>query len=213
MGATAVFDHLVVAAATLEQGEAYLEERLGARPQRGGRHATMGTHNSLLKLGTQSFIEVIAVDPGAPAPPVPRWFSLDTPALQSSLRGGPRLIHWVARTADIAAALQTLRLESGAIQSMARGGYAWRIIIAPDGALPAGGVLPSLIQWADARHPADALSDCGLRLLTLAGAHPAPDLLRPQLAALALSDTIKITYGALPRLAAMLRTPRGPVAL
>lgn len=213
MGATAVFDHLIVAAATLEQGEAYLEERLGTRPQRGGKHETMGTHNSLLKLGAKSFIEVIAVDPEAPAPRHPRWFALDTPALQANLRGGPRLIHWVARTTDIVAARQAFRFESAATQSMTRGDYAWRIAIAPDGALPEGGVLPSLIQWADTRHPADGLSDCGLRLLTLAGAHPAPDLVRQPLAALALAATIKITYGEVPRLAAMLHTPRGPVAL
>jgi hypothetical protein len=213
MGASAEFDHLVVAAATLEQGEAYLEERLGTRPQRGGKHETMGTHNSLLKLGAKSFIEVIAVDPEAPAPRLPRWFALDTHALQSNLQGGPRLIHWVVRTADIAAARQALGLESGTTRSMTRGGYTWWIAIAPDGALPAGGVLPSLIQWADARHPAEGLPDSGLRLLTLAGAHPAPDLVRAPLAALELSAAIKITYGAVPRLAAMLHTPRGPVTL
>ena len=34
----AAFDHLIVAAATLEQGEEFIESRLGARPQRGGKH-------------------------------------------------------------------------------------------------------------------------------------------------------------------------------
>ena len=60
---TAAFDHLVVAAATLEQGEKHIEALLGVRPQRGGKHVAMGTHNSLLKLGSKSFLEVIAVDP------------------------------------------------------------------------------------------------------------------------------------------------------
>ena len=41
----AVLDHLVVAAATLEQGENHIESRLGARPLRGGKHVAMGTHN------------------------------------------------------------------------------------------------------------------------------------------------------------------------
>ena len=94
--ASAAFDHLVVAAATLEQGEAYLEQRLGVRPQRGGKHALMGTHNSLIGLGAKRYIEVIAIDPEASPPLGQRWFALDTPALQSTL---PRLIHWVARTA------------------------------------------------------------------------------------------------------------------
>jgi len=100
----ATFDHLVVAAATLEQGEDHLESLLGVRPQRGGKHVAMGTHNSLLKLGERSFLEVIAIDPDGAAPARPRWFALDTDALQASLREAPRLIHWVARTDDIDAA-------------------------------------------------------------------------------------------------------------
>jgi hypothetical protein len=64
----AVLDHLVVAAATLEQGEDYIESRLGARPLRGGRHVAMGTHNSLLKLGEKIYLEVIAIDPDGAAP-------------------------------------------------------------------------------------------------------------------------------------------------
>ncbi len=82
-----------------------------------------------------------------------------------------------------------------------------------DGQLPAGGVLPSLIQWADARHPADALPDSRLSLVALAGAHPQPGWVRATLAALSLDETIKVTFGERPRLAAMLQTPRGPVML
>ncbi len=208
--ASAAFDHLVVAAATLEQGEAYLEQRLGVRPQRGGKHALMGTHNSLIGLGAKRYIEVIAIDPEASPPRGPRWFALDTVALQSTL---PRLIHWVARTDDIDTARRSLGVVPGAVQAMTRGGFEWRITVPADGALPAGGVLPTLIQWADHRHPADALPDSRLRLLALAGAHPHPGVIRSALAALALGETIKVTYGAQPRIVAMLQTPRGPVTL
>ena len=46
----AELDHLVVAAATLEQGCDWLESGLGVRPQPGGKHVAMGTHNALLRL-------------------------------------------------------------------------------------------------------------------------------------------------------------------
>ena len=209
----AVLDHLVVAAATLEQGEDYVETRLGARPLRGGKHLAMGTHNSLLRLGEKTYLEVIAIDPDAAAPARARWFGLDTAARRAELQTAPRLIHWVARTDDIVAARRACAVDCGEVQTMARDAFEWRMTIPADGQLPGGGVLPTLIEWADERHPADAMPNVGIRLVALAGAHPEPALIRSVLAALSLADAIKVTFAATPRLAAMLQTPRGPVTL
>jgi hypothetical protein len=209
----AVLDHLVVAAATLEQGEDYVHATLGVRPQRGGKHVAMGTHNSLLKLGARTFLEVIAVDPDAAAPPRPRWFSLDTQAMRQTLFAGPRLIHWVARSDDVEAALHASTLEVGSIHAMERGAFRWRITIPDDGHLPGDGIFPTLIQWSDARHPADTLPDSGARLAAIAGSHPEPARIRAALAKLRLEDTLKVTFGQTPRLGAMLQTPRGAVTL
>jgi glyoxalase-like protein len=211
--ASAVLDHLVVAAATLEQGERYIESRLGTRPMRGGKHVAMGTHNSLLKLGSKIYLEVIAVDPDAIAPQRPRWFGLDAPGVRAALQETPRLLHWVARTDDIEAARGASRADPGEIYTMSRGAFEWRMTIPVDGELPAGGVLPTLIQWKDERHPADSMPDAGIRLIAIGGAHPEPASIRAALAALSLADAIKITFASKPRLAAMLQTPRGPVAL
>ena len=211
--ALAAPDHLVLAAATLEQGEDHIEALLGVRPQRGGKHVAMGTHNSLLRLGERSYLEVIAIDPEGEAPLHPRWFALDTASMRMALREAPRLIHWVARTEDIDAARLACSVDLGPAHAMERGAFRWRITIPDDGHLPGGGVLPTLIQWADARHPADAMADSHIRLVTLAGAHPEPAMIRSALAALGLDDILRVTYGAQPRLAAMLQTPRGPVSL
>src|SRR5215467_3043415 len=116
-------DHLVVAAATLEQGEDHLEATLGVRPQRGGKHVAMGTHNSLLKLGPRTFLELIAVDPEGPAPAHPRWFGLDTQAMREALFSGPRLIHWVARTDDVEASLRATTVDLGRVHPMERGSF------------------------------------------------------------------------------------------
>ena len=209
----AVLDHLVVAAATLAQGEDYVEARLGARPLRGGRRVAMGTHNSLLKLGEKTYLEVIAIDPDAVAPGRARWFGLDTAALRAEVAEAPRLIHWVARTDDIVAARRACPVYCGEIHAMARGAFEWRITIPADGRLPGGGVLQTLIQWADEHHPVDTMPDADVRMVALAGAHPEPDAIRSALAALSLSDTIKVTFAATPRLATMLQTTRGPVTL
>ena len=145
--AVAVLDHLVVAAATLEQGEQYIETRLGVRPARGGKHVAMGTHNSLLRLGPKIYLEVIAVDPDAAAPQRPRWFGLDSARMRAELQDGPRLLHWVARTEDIDAARRAYRGDAGEVHVMTRGDFEWRMTIPANGELPGGGVLPTLIQW------------------------------------------------------------------
>lgn len=209
--ARATLDHLVVAADTLGNGEDYLESALGVRPQRGGKHAAMGTHNSLLKLGERCYLELIAIDPEAAAPLRPRWFDLDRPAIRALLAQQPRLIHWVARTDDIEAARRASPIDPGPVRAMSRGDFRWRITIPDDGSRPGAGVLPTLIQWEGARHPADDMSDAGLRVAALAAAHPEPGSMRAVLAALGLSETLKVTFDAAPRLAAMLATRQGTV--
>lgn len=209
----AAVDHLVVAAATLEQGEDYVESRIGVRPQRGGEHVAMGTHNSVLRMGQGVYLEVIAIDPEAVAPKHPRWFELDRSVMQATLRVSPRLIHWVARCTDIDALRRASPVDPGPVHPMSRGEFRWRITIPDDGQLPGAGVLPTLIEWADARHPADAMPDAGVRLIALAAAHPEPAVMRTALAALGLGDALQISFAATPRLAAMLRTSRGLVTL
>jgi hypothetical protein len=211
--ARATLDHLVVAADTLDRGEDFLDSLLGVRPQRGGRHAAMGTHNSLLKLGERCYLELIAIDPDAAAPPRPRWFDLDRPAMRALLAQQPRLIHWVARTDDIEAARRASSIDPGPVHLMSRGSFRWRITIPEDGGRPGAGVLPTLIQWEGARHPADGMADAGMRIAALAAAHPEPASMRAALAALGLSETLKVTFDAAPRLAAMLSTRRGTVTL
>jgi hypothetical protein len=209
----AKLDHLIVAAASLEQGEDHLEALLGVRPRRGGKHVAMGTHNSLLRLGDGVYLEVIAIDPEGIKPDRPRWFDLDRPSMRASLTQGPRLIHWVARCSDIDAASAMSPSDYGLVYPMKRASHSWRMTIPDDGHLPGDGLIPTLIQWADSNHPADALADDHLSVVTLAGAHPEPASIRTALGKLGLAETLKVTYAVTPRLAAMLRTPRGTVTL
>ncbi len=205
-------DHLVVIAQDLRQGSAWVEERLGVRPQPGGKHVAMGTHNALLSLGSRFYLEVIAVDPEAVKPPRPRWFDMDEPRMRAAMTEGPHLAHWVARTTDIDAAAARLP-DLGAPTIMARGDMTWRITIPDDGHRPGRGLVPTLIQWPGPQHPTDRMADSGCRLVAVAGEHPEPALVRAELATLGLSETMKVTYGKSPRVAAMIRTARGVATL
>ena len=186
----ATLDHLVVAARTLDAGARWIEERVGAAPAGGGKHAAMGTHNRLLSLGPDAYLELIAIDPEAPSPGRPRWFSLDTPQMSSRLARSPALIHWVARTDDIERELARRGDAQVEVLEMQRGDFRWRIAVPRDGLLRDEGTTPTLIQWISAS-PAALLPDAGVRLQQL--------LLRKP--------------GSGPALRAQLRTPRGPAWL
>lgn len=193
-------DHLAVAAVTLAEGVAAVEDRLGCRLAPGGQHPTMGTHNRLLGLG-DVYLEVIAIDPEAAAPGRPRWFALDRFA------GPPRLTNWVVACDDLDAALGQAPAGAGVPMDLARGDFRWRMAVPLDGELPMDGAFPALIEWQGAAHPVDRLPDSGLRLVRLEIAHPRMTELAPVLAGLR-DAPLALTEGpALMR--AVLRAPDG----
>lgn len=205
----AVPDHLVLATGDLDAGAAWLERQLGATLAGGGKHARMGTHNRLLKLGERFFLELIAIDPQASPPGRPRWFDLDRLDLPGDR---PRLIHWVARSDDIARDAAALGEASSDILDIERGDFRWRIAVPTDGSLPGDGLLPTLIQWDVPFHPADRLSDAGCRLMKLEAFHPRPEGIRSQLAVLGLDTRLDLhpcAAGEPAQLVAYVRCPRG----
>lgn len=209
----AVPDHLVLAARDLDAGAAWLEDRLGVALDAGGRHVRMGTHNRLLSLGDDLYLELIAVDPAAETPGRPRWFGLDAPERLPA--EGARLIHWVARCDDIVATAAACRHAPGNILDMVRGDYRWRITVPDDGSLPGDGLLPTLIQWQVPFHPAQRLPQRGCRLMKLEGFHPEPAPIRASLVALDLATRLDLhsSAGEAPQLVAYLKTPGGLVEL
>ncbi len=211
---TVQLDHLVIASRTLDEGCDWIEERLGVRPDGGGAHPRMGTHNRLLRLGDSIYLEVIAVDPAAPQPERPRWFGLYDPTVRRSLaEDGPRLLTWVARTDDIASAVAACPVPLGVPETGLRDALRWLITLRPDGSLPEQGAMPTLIQWPPgAAHPAASLPDNGLRLLALRVRHPDPEILRRALAAVGVADSVHGEAGAV-RVTATIATPIGPVSL
>lgn len=225
--ATAQVDHLIVAARTLDEGVLWCEATLGVVPGAGGAHPLMGTHNRLLSIASdtypRAYLEIIAIDASRPsgrAPGLRRWFDLDDSVLQAGLaRHGPRLIHFVARVADAAAALQALANDHGHIErgplieaarDSAAGRLKWQITVRDDGQRLFYGALPTLIQWG-AVHPVDAMTECGLSLTALHALHPRADAVRQALDSLGLDD-FEVRQGA-PNLQATLQTPRGEVVL
>ncbi len=215
-------DHLAVVADSLEQGARWCEDTFGVAPVAGGKHPLMGTHNRLLAISGERFpatyLEIIAIDPDAPAPPRPRWFAMDDAALRAAVREQPRLVHAIARTPMIEMlrwGLINCGIDPGVPIAMYRdtptARLSWRITVRDDGRTACGGALPTLIQRDASEHPCDRLPAAGvaLRELVLRGVPAqALDVLKlPAVQAVAPPD------GAAAPLSATFDTPRGRVVL
>lgn len=163
-------DHIVVACLDLDDGEAWLRERLGVGLAPGGRHDAWGTHNRLLQLGGSVYLELIAPDPSQPDPSSPRPFLLDDAALRARLRRAPVLVHWLVRADDLDRELGALKYLTGTVVPMTRGSLRWRITLPPGGRPPADGLLPTVIRWdvPMTEHPTARLPEVGVRLTGLA---------------------------------------------
>jgi len=160
-------DHLVIAAGELAGGVAWATGRLGCPPDGGGRHAGMGTHNALWRLGP-AYLEVIAIDPEAARPAVPRWFGLDDPALARRIAGAPALVSWAVSVGSFDPITARAPLPLAPPEACARDGLTWEIARPQTPALALGGAWPLLIRWRTGGHPASGLPDRGLALDRLA---------------------------------------------
>ena len=202
-------DHLTIIAPSLEAGAAHVRERLGMEMQAGGKHPEMGTHNRLLRLG-DIFLEVIAVDPDAKTPTRPRWFDLDdAAAIKAAWDDGRRLRGWVARTDDFDAVFARQSDLLGRKTRISRGDRSWLFSLRPDGALPAGGVAPSLIDWGGRFCPAADMPDLGASLVSFAIEHPDPVWVTELYEKLAVANPPEVLKGAKFRYRATIKTPGG----
>jgi hypothetical protein len=207
---TADLDHIAVIAPDLATGIAWLHEVLGVEATRGGTHPEMGTHNHLLRLGDDVFVEVISVDPAAPRPVHRRWFGLDDrAAVERHWRDGHRLRAYVARCANVGATIGAEIQTFGAPMRVSRGDRQWLFAVRPDGGLPMGGALPCLIDWGARGTPAPTMPDFGLRLQSLRVETPDPDAVNAALDAIGMARKPEIERGPRVRLTATVATPRG----
>jgi hypothetical protein len=206
------FDHLVLGTADLAKGAAWLERFLGVTLSPVGTHVRMGTHNRLLSLGPDCYLELVAIDPAGQPPFMPRWFGLDTRDVQERIASRPRLLGWVARTDQIETLDQKTGGILGGVHPMERGDFRWRINIPQDGYPIESGLVPTLIQWDAPIHPCQRLPDQNCRLEWMEAAHPNPAKVEYLLGELGLGGQLKLTptppYSGM-TMCAYIRTPGG----
>lgn len=205
-------DHFAIGADTLDQGVAAMKDLLGVEVPRGGKHDAMSTHNCVMQAGNESFFELIAIDPDAPAPGRTRWFTLDDPQTQARLAERPRALCWVVNTDDLDGVIAASPVDLGEVVDFARGDRTWRLTVPQDGSLLMGGLLPAFIEWSPGPHPSTGQQDLGATLTRVHLRHPDPDALTATLKALSVDHLATVTTGDA-ALSFELETPSGTVML
>lgn len=165
-----MIDHLVWATTELETGRREIAGLTGVEAAPGGRHPGVGTHNALLDLGADRYLEILAPDP-----------QQDRLAGLGRLLEGRRssaLATWCAASTGLeatAAAARRAGLEPGEIVAMScrrpdGTRLAWRLLFLAGH--PFGELVPFFIEWGPgSEHPSRAAPG-GCRLLRLSLGHP-----------------------------------------
>jgi hypothetical protein len=209
-------DHIVIAADSLQQGVDYLQRSLGVEIPPGGKHQSMATHNHVMQLGNDAYLEVIAIDPEGETPRHPRWFGLDTPQMRAAIREQPRLITWVINTPDLQSLAKQAGFDIGTPTKLSRDNLSWEFALPDDGRLLGAGMLPYCIQWHSSPHPSQGMADTGCLLQELTIHHNRPHWLNDRLDAIEVGHLVHVE--PLPDnetayLSATIDTPNGTVEL
>lgn len=201
-------DHLVYATPDLDGSVAQVEALFGVRASPGGKHMGLGTHNALIALGPDFYLEIIGPDPSQPRPERPRPFGIDTLPMA-------RLVIWAVKAPDIEERVANARAagyDPGNIVPLSRDTaqgvhLSWRLTMS---ATPTWGLVPFLIDWGHTASPALAATQ-GCRLVALRGEHPNPAEAAASLRALDVE--LAVTIGPMVALIAAIETPKGLVEL
>lgn len=201
-------DHLIYAVPDLEEGILLLENLTGVKAIFGGKHIGIGTHNALIGLGENCYLEIIAPDPQQTVSES-LWFGIDQ--LQK-----PKLITWAARVTDIEQQVKNAQANGIAIgaamnasRKKANGSLlSWQF--SDPRVILDSGLVPFLIDWGDSKHPSKSLlHPC--RLVSLTATHPQANEVTKKLDLLQLN--IKLTNAPSITLSAQIETPKGIVSL
>ena len=133
----------------------------------------------------------------------------------------PRLITWVVNTRNLEQCRSQSAFPYPPGIEMSRktddGELNWSITVPKDGSLPAGGLLPTLIQWHhQGPHPAARMPDLGCKLTMLRLHHPNRAWLEQQLRSihcLDMVELIELPDNADPLIEAHIQTPSSNVIL
>lgn len=208
------FDHIAIGCSTLEQGAQYMLDRCNIVMPQGGEHTQMGTHNLLMATGSDTFLEVIAINRAAESPQRKRWFGLDEAKVQTRFAQTAKPYACVWRSDNLEQDIETaksLGIDLGKPVTLTRGDLSWRFAVRDDGSIPLDATAPMIMQWPnDGPHPASHMKDLGLRVKQIKIASPHAKTIKNLLNQMAGDQTpITIEHSETSKLTATVSLPDG----
>jgi hypothetical protein len=200
---------------------------------RGGAHPQWGTHNALMSLGRERYLELLAPDPNAPSAGRANvagraLFGMGAGAsagaadgaaheTETWLTAAPRLTTWMLHsrtidpllTAALHAGVDLGRVTAGSRMRADGTEISWEIAIPP--ARPLDGCVPWLIDWGWSAHPSIAAPQ-GARLDWMEVVHPDPERVRRALDAVNCRS-LDVRQGSVPGIVVGVACPRGVVVV
>jgi hypothetical protein len=152
-------DHIVYACKDLDSGIREIKDMTGVEAVYGGKHLAFGTHNALINLGKEVYLEIIAPDPDNQNVKSPRWMGVDL------IEGKGRITRVALKSDDLQKDVETLRKIApeygnwGAGSRQTSGGkeISWKMSYPL--AEPLVDLVPFYVEWEGNYHPTQDLEE------------------------------------------------------
>lgn len=166
-------DHLVYCVRDLKEAIAQFENEFGISPAIGGRHIHKGTHNAIVNLGNNSYLEILAIDHSNESVKGDRWMGIDL--LEES-----KMTRWALKSIDLKSDVKAIQKINPDLCEISQGQR-----ITPDGktlkwsmslplSKPEVEIIPFFVDWSQSDvYPTDNLSQT-CELINVEFSHPKP---------------------------------------
>ena len=202
-------DHLVFAVPELKSGIEYIQDLLQVSVYPGGRHLTFGTHNALIRIESNTYLEIIAPDPDNPRVD-DLWMGL------SLVESPGKLTRWAISSPIGNAILTELNKYNPELSKISEGlrkkedGSILKWMLTPPAPHPLIEICPFFIDWGNSIHPTSILPlECELQSLQLYS----DNAIQVNRLNNALDIEIEVLQSSQSRIEAHLHSPKGEIIL
>ncbi len=170
---TRKIDHLVYGVPDLDQAIHHFNAVYGIAPIRGGKHKHKGTHNAIINLGNECYLELLAIDKENTIITGNRWMGMD-------FVENAKITRWAIKSKDVSSDVEVIKKVNPALGTLGNGlritesgnTLSWEMSMPL--ANPEVELIPFLINWSESGHHPTHNLDVQCELIEMTLTHPEP---------------------------------------